>query len=573
MRKPYPLFAVALVTALLGLCGSVRGADGFGKLSGTVLDADGTPQMGASIWLNAEPVGAAVAQLLTNQNGVFSSTHLRPGLYSARVTLMGFLPSVEQHIRVQADLTTVIHIEMQSVLASFDQLRRQPAQPTQSDDWKWVLRSASATRPILQWRDGTVSSSTAEADALEENQPHMRVEMTTGGGPAGSVRIYPNTPATEISYDQPLGVAGRMLLAGQMSFGGPADKEMTLATVWLPSGQMGSGPETTVVMRQAPIVPGGPSVRQLRAEHTEQTRLGDGLVVEYGAEYLMSGVEQMRAALRPHGRVIVRISPQWMAAFSVDTEPGSYALRSHESSLDSAADTLDSLPQRVWQANGKSSIAGGWHEELAVRRDVGSRASVTVAAFHDFSDHQGVLGLDSTSGCEAPSPACSTMVYEHDAGEGSSWGTRVVYRQKLSDNLELAAIYAYAGALAMEAGANPNLPLPSQLQTIYVQSIAARISSRIPKMGTQLTASYKWVGAPIVSRQDIFGEAAMGLDPNLSLSVHQPLPMPGCAGRFEAIAEVRNVLSQGYASVPSHGGDTLLVPVMRSFRGGLSFKF
>src|SRR5262249_44903352 len=149
---------------LLGLCGQARGGDGYGKLSGTVLDGNGTPQMGASIWLNTEPVGGAVAQLLTNQNGVFSSAHLRPGLYTARVTLLGFLPSVEQHIRVQADLTTVIHIDMESVLSSFDQMRKQPAQPAESDDWKWVLRSASSTRPILQWRDGPVLAASNQGD-------------------------------------------------------------------------------------------------------------------------------------------------------------------------------------------------------------------------------------------------------------------------------------------------------------------------------------------------------------------------------------------------------------------------
>ena len=99
-------------------------------------------------------------------------------------------------------------------------------------------------------------------------------------------------------------------------------------------------------------------MRQLRAEHTEQTRLGDGLVLEYGAEYLMNGVESMRAALRPHGRVIVRVAPQWMAAFSVDTEPGRVAAAGSDASgTNATATTRGKLTpaQEAWRAAEKAA--------------------------------------------------------------------------------------------------------------------------------------------------------------------------------------------------------------------------
>ena len=111
-------------------------------------------------------------RLLTDQNGVFALQRLRPGLYAVKVTQAGFLPSMQQHIRVGAGLTTLVRIEMDSVFSSLNQLRRQPSQSTEADDWKWVLRTSSATRPVLQFRDGTVvvaggvsSSVDASADA------------------------------------------------------------------------------------------------------------------------------------------------------------------------------------------------------------------------------------------------------------------------------------------------------------------------------------------------------------------------------------------------------------------------
>ena len=358
-----------------------------------------------------------------------------------------------------------------------------------------------------------------------------------------------------------------------MNYGASANGEITMASVWLPSGELGSGPETTVVMRQGSTDPGGPQVRQLRAEHTEQMRFGDGAVVEYGAEYLMTGVQSVKSALRPHGRVVMRVSPQWLASFSVETEPSGYALRSRGSSLESALDALDTLPQRVWQADGQSTIAGGWHEELALRRDLGSRATVTVAAFHDYSKHQAVNGSDSGADCAVPTPACSSLVYAHDAGAGGSWGTRVVYQRRISDNLELAAIYAWAGALALEGDPNADLPLESRTQTKYVHSVAGRVTGKVPRLATQVSASYKWMSGPVIGRQDAFGEAAQGIDPNLSVSIRQPLPMFRSVGHWEALADFRNVFSQGYSSVEGPDGQVVLVPVMRTFRGGVSFQF
>jgi len=83
----------------------------------------------------------------------FSRESIAPGLYTLRVTLAGFLPTIQQHVRISAHVTTVVRVELESMFASLDQLRRQPSTASvESDDWKWVLRSASITRPVLQWR-------------------------------------------------------------------------------------------------------------------------------------------------------------------------------------------------------------------------------------------------------------------------------------------------------------------------------------------------------------------------------------------------------------------------------------
>ena len=558
------------LTALLCISGPAQAANRFGQLTGVVRDPAGTPQLGASIWISSEAVNARGAtQLLTDQNGAFDAQRLRPGLYSVRVTLAGFLPAIQQHIHVGADLTTLVRIELDSVFSSLDQLRRQPSQSTEPDDWKWVLRTSSATRPVLQLRDGTiVIARGASPSGDSPRQARVSVEMTSGYRHPGSSSALPGSPATAISYDQPLGGAGRLLLAGEMSYEPLEGAGTTFASIWLPSGRLDQGSETTVVVRESKFALTGRQIRSVRAEHSGQMELGDRMVLDYGTAYAVAGIGAMTSSLRPHARIGARLSPHWDAAFSIETEPGSYGLRTRSPALESALDTLDTLPVLVWH-DGRSDLESNWHEELAVRRDVGAHGSLEAATFHDYSPHLAVFGYDSASNSGSP------LMYAHDGGGAGSWGSRLAYRQKVSDHLELAAIYAWAGALAPDGngGSLSADELSNALHMRYRHSIAGRVSGKIPRVRTQFAASYKWLSGTVVSRQDLFGEAAEGLDPNLSLSIRQPLPSFGTSGRWEALADFRNLLAQGYVPLNGQEGQVILMPVMRSFRGGVSFQF
>jgi hypothetical protein len=84
-----------------------------GSLSGVVRDTTGTPQLGASVQVIAESgASAAAIAYLTNTQGVFRGEKLTPGFYTVRVTLAGFLPTLEKHVRVSANLTTLVRIQL-----------------------------------------------------------------------------------------------------------------------------------------------------------------------------------------------------------------------------------------------------------------------------------------------------------------------------------------------------------------------------------------------------------------------------------------------------------------------------
>ncbi len=545
-------------------------APGYGKLSGVVVDPSGTPQMGATVWVLAEDtVGSPAIQLLTNQHGMFSTERLLPGLYSVRVTLAGFLPGIERHVRVSPHLTTLLKIELDSVFASLDRLRRHPAPPVDSDDWKWVLRTSAATRPVLQWVEGEVvaGGEQAIAETTRQRRPRARVELTSGARRPGSVSNLADSPATAFSYDQRVGRTSHLVLAGQMSYERAA--AAGFATLWLPSGELGYGPVTSLVLRQSKLGPNGPIFRGARLEHANQLALGDRLVLHYGAEYVLVGLGPATSALRPRAELDLRLSPNWRASVLMAARPWSNDER-RAGALQAALAALDAFPAVLWR-NGHPVLEGGWHEELAVERRLGAHATLQGAAFRDAARHVAVFGRGGASSPEFFQDSFSSG-FLYDGGASNSWGTRLAYRQKFSDDFELAAVYAWAGALALEEP-TAGVDLRDALQTRYRHSLAARLSGRIPKAGTQVVASYKWVGGPIVSRQDIFGEAAYQLDPHFNLSLRQPLPSFFNSGKWEAQADFRNLLAQGYVQVNRQDGRVVLAPTFRSFRGGVSFQF
>jgi hypothetical protein len=403
---------------------------------------------------------------------------------------------------------------------------------------------------------------------VARSQPSGRVEVTSGSRQPGSASALSGSPATAVSYDQPLGGIGHLLVAGEMSYDPSGGSGVAFASVWLPSGQLDRGSETTVVVRESHFAPNREIIRAMRAEHSGQVTVGDRVVLNYGAAYVAAGIGGVNATVRPRAGVDVRLPDGWTSAVFLESEPGAYGLRARSPMPNSTLDTLDTLPVLIWGNNG-SRVEDNWHEEVAVKHAVGAHGSVEGAAYHDYSRHTAVFGYDGTL-----EQASEPFVYAHDGGSESSWGTRLAYREKLSSSMEVAAIYAWAGALAPEdETAGSAGQLTDALRTHYRHSVAARLSGRVPRTKTEVAASYKWLDGPAVSRQDLFGEAEFGLDPNLSLVIEQPLPSFGAVGRhWEAIADFRNLLAQGYVPVNAQG-QIVLIPVLRSFRGGVNFQF
>jgi len=547
-----------------------------GKLAGVVRDAAGTPQMGASVELISEVLGIAASRsFLTNTQGMFRGDKLAPGFYTVRVTLAGFLPTLEKHIRVSSDVTTVVRIELESMFTSLDQLRRMPSSSTaEVDDWKWVLRSASTMRPVLEWVDhDTLSGSTVAGEAGGPHAPKMRMEFTDGARRPTSASSIASSPATAVAYDQQLGGTSRMILAGQVSYDGDAPAG-GIATVWLPTGTLGAGPHTALVLREAKLGPIGPTFRGIRFDQGGALALGDRTVLRYGGEYVLVGLGAAASSLRPRAELNVRLTDDWSTALVFASMPnGPGPLEANEAlpggALAAALNELDAFPALLWR-QGRPVLQNGLHEEVSAERKTGTRGKLQITGFHDDNRHVAVFGRGSDLPTTDYFQDNFSTGFAYDGGSSSSWGTRVAFREKLDGDVEVTAVYSFGGALTPSDDADGLLR--DALRTAQRHSLGAGISAKVPRLGTRVQAGYKWVNGITVSSVDSYGESLFQMDPYLHLIVRQPLPK-FALGRWEAMADCNNLLAQGYVSTNSRDGRVALVPAFRTFRGGLSVQF
>ena len=533
-----------------------------GRLAGVVLDFAGKPQMGATVWVASEEANATNAvRARTNQAGRFLLDKLPVGAYTIRVTLAGFLPALSRNVVVSANATTVLKLELDSVFSTIAQLRRPAKEGSEPDDWDWVLRSAGSTRPVLRWRDGDDDSLSADGSAGRKS-PRAKVELTSGGTEPG---VVSSLTQSTFAYDQPIGMYGKLFLAGQFSY--DAAGTAGLVTTWAPFGSSADSPRTTVALQQFRLGEQGQMLRTLRSEQAGSLRVGGRVTIHYAAEYVWISFRESSSALHPQADVTLELTRGWTATLYAGSLPtrGQFG----PADLDSAMGQLGAFPTVMFQG-GRPIIGNGWHEEVRLEHPVGKKSQLSVAGFRDQSSHTAVYAT-SLSGEAAPLDALP-IAHAIDGGSISTYGARAAFRQKISNSLQAAVMYSWSGALSADDlldGAAVHALLKERCR----HSVAVNVAGRLPRTGTRFTAGYKWVNGLEASRQDPYGEALYDADPFLNVSIRQELPVVIGGGRLEAVADLLNVLGEGTAIRNTADGRLGLTPAPRVLRGGLSFQF
>src|SRR5271169_3774678 len=152
----------ALWTCLVGafcLGTTAASAADYGRVMGSVLDPQGNPLMGATVLImgpvlsGASSVEPQIERIITDAHGKFTAERLLPGWYSLRVTSATRLPAMRNGIRIEAGQTAQEKFVLSDIFTPI-RFQAPPAKlTTWGDDWKWVLRTSAATRPILRFQE------------------------------------------------------------------------------------------------------------------------------------------------------------------------------------------------------------------------------------------------------------------------------------------------------------------------------------------------------------------------------------------------------------------------------------
>jgi hypothetical protein len=566
----------------------------LGALIGSVRDNGGIPQMGAIVQL-FNRYDKPIERVLTNSTGEFGFEALSPDVYSIRVTLSSFMPALKRNIAVTSGSTSVLAINLASVLSSVELVYSSPASGAlMSDDWKWVLRSSMATRPVLRIFDIGAPSTSSSASSSIFSGTRGVIKLSSGEeSPFAASGNQPDL-GTTFALATSLFGAHHLQVTGNIGYAAQSELPATGFRTSFSRGDM-QGPAVKLTMQQvslpnrptSAVVGAGqanaPALRTMSLTFIERTEVADGIDFEYGASLdTVTFIDRLNY-LSPFARLTYHLGDKskLQMGYSSGAPPMELLQAPNEVDADLQRDmmALAVLP-RVSLRGGQAMVQRSQNLEIGYEVELGSR-TLSVSAFHE-SVGNGALTMSTPDGFYMngdllPELSSSSSVF--NIGRYDRYGYTATLAQQLGEQYNAAVSYGRGGVLTTngeavlatgEAGELRQLITPAQRHWVR-----ANVSGVAPVTGTRFAASYEWSGSRSLTPGHVYLTQRLYPETGLNVRVRQPLPMwNGLPGRVEATAEFRNMLAQGYLPISLADSRRLvLAHSPRAVRGGLSFIF
>jgi hypothetical protein len=591
------IFATAVYLAGAGLGQAATPLRLAGAITGFVTDAAGVPQMGAAVvLLNRQE--RQFERALTDERGAFRFLGLAPDLYSIKVSLAAFVPAIKKGILVQPGMASVLNVNLNTLFSTI-QFAYPPIEngSLMSDEWKWVLRSASPTRPVLRFDSDSVANSTVSTVSRRRtavfSDTRGMFQLSAGEGSLSSGTANEADMGTAFALATSLYGNNMLQVSGNVGYGSQTGVPTAAFRTTYSRSLGGENPEVSVTMRQL-YLPGRlgaaltgnesalPMLRTMAASFDDRTSLTDELTVQYGFTLnSVSFLDHLNYA-SPYARVAYSLGENGEVAFaytSGDARPDLAAKGQPDADLQRDLNTLGLFP-RISLRDGRPRVQRGENYELTYTRKLGSR-SYQVSTYRE-SVSNAALSLVApagmyTGGDILPDLFSGTSTF--DAGNFHGSGYTAAVTQNLGDYVAATVMYGSMGALTADnreiVSGSPD-ELRSMIHAGRRRAATARVTARAPWTGTHLIASYQVTGDHRwASPGHGYSTDSVRQMPGLNLYLRQTIPgLSMLPWRMEATADLRNMLAQGYLSLGAAGGQqVLLVENPRSVRGGLSFIF
>lgn len=561
MLRKLGFVAILLSFAVPGWC-----VNRPGTIAGYVRDAAGVPQMGAMVEILDS--AAQTLTVFTNDKGYYLATGLVPGLYNVRVSAPSFLPSMRERVGLPAGSRVLLDITLNSL---FDAVKAVPVRgPADSDDWKWVLRSP-ANRPILRVIDDPQSAS---AESGSKAAHDLRGTLSFVAGSASDGFGSASDVSTGFTVEKSIFASDTIGLRGNVGYGSGGSPASVFRASFSHKMDDGSQPEVAITMRNlpAPLSLPGTGLQALALTTSDSMTFGDTLEMQFGSELQTVQFLGRVTAFRPFGNADFHLSQDTVVEYRYATsEPDGYAEKGFESA---PADLSDAQP-RVTMVGYDSTLERAHHQEISISHRMGKN-NVQFAAYYDRISDPALTGVGEFStdgGSVLPDIYSGTFTYQGSNLKTS--GVRVVAQRQVNSRITATVDYAYGGVLDLVKPDSSLQTAQQWMDTRYRQTVAGKLKAKLPKTGTQVIASYRWITGPALTPVDLFNSSAGQAAPYLSLFFRQALPTFGfLPAHMEALVDLRNLLAEGYVPVIGQDGHTVyLVQSARAVRGGLAFTF
>lgn len=579
-------FGVSLASALLSPS-RVLGSE-YGRLSGIVIDGHGNPLMGVTVLIIGPvliPTAGAADQeerVITNAKGVFAAGDLVPGWYSLQLFSPTRLPARQSGIRVEAGETSTLRFVLADFFAPLRfQVPSNNVSPL-NDDWKWVLRTSAATRPILRYRREVAVASVEKRSARPLPASQRLLGVVPGSSRRDPLASDPGMGSV-LAYLRALSQDSDLLAVGSMAATG--NRTSSVGVAFRRGLAEGEPEEISVVVHQlgyasgAPL-PGGGQLSDSYAQGVVasfvRTRyLYPHVTFTAGVDVNYLNAFRGAATAQPRVKLSYRLSDGSNVAVQFGAAPSDGA----GTLLDRVAE-LNSFPRVTLRAY-RPEIERVNHTEVSFDSRLNKSARIQVAAYGDWVKNAAVWGsaqpdaVGWLAGNYVVNPAVNGIFL--NVGDYRSFGYRSAYTQRIGSRVETTVAYFVGGS--MYARGATDRPSEGNVQSMFKpvrsMSLAERVSARIPVTETQVITSYEWVQCGRVTMVDPYGQADLQLQPFFDVQIRQPLPaLAFLPAHIEAVADFRNLFGQGYSPLVQSGERPLLLgPAYRSVRGGISVQF
>jgi Carboxypeptidase regulatory-like domain len=570
-----------------------------GSIAGVVRNSSGIPQMGATVFLYNRSE-RLLGRVLTNEHGLFGFGLLSPDIYSVRVSLASFVPAVKQKIAVQPGMQSLLYVDMRSVLSSIELVYAKPGDGAlMSDDWKWVLKESSSTRPVLRVLPGSVPSDPQQspsdrAPIFSDTKGVFSISGGDGGSfGASSFGSGQTDLGTAFAVATSLYGRNQIDLSGNFGYSAQGLPDAGFHTSF---SRDGLGPEVGLTVQQVYLSPRGiagpaaqpdaPALRSMSVSVHDSRAITDNLRVDYGTSLDSVTYLDHVNSLNEFGRLTYDLGAggKLKVAYSSGAPPVELAIEPRDSVSNDAEALAQDLAAlavlpRLSLLDGHSALQRSQDVEIGYEKTF-RNTKLNFSAYHERVTNN-AMTLVAPAGAFAPGdllPDLSSQNSIFDSGTYRRSGVSGSVTQALGEHVEIGSSFGSGGALApdgQDISATTAEGLRSRLQTVQRFWVSAWASARIPVTGTIITGSYQWMDYNDTIMPDHFYLTdSQYTQPGLNLRVRQPIPaVPGIPGRLEATAELQNGFAQGYLPLNEAGQNVTLVQSPRALRGGLSFIF